>query len=413
MRSVLNISKHDTIGRRFNNLDAKDGFLSYGWNAKFACWSKRNASPDYVQQAVGGTNRLVTKALARIGRYSGNINGYYRNADAIRELPFYEQADLLHFHIVHEEYLSVKDWLRLANKKPVVWTWHDPYMLSGHCIYSMGCNGFETGCQVCPHLDYHFRVHRDRSARNLEEKRVVVQQIDPCVIVASEYMLDLVQRSVYRDFLRVRVLPFGVKSTVVLSQFEAKARLGIPERNVVVGFRAVYSDYKGIGLVRAALARLSSHYPDIPFTIITFQERGFCQGLSPNYQVIDAGWIDDDAINIYYGAMDFFLMPSRAEAFGLMAIEAMAAGACPIVTYGTALPELVDAPLHSICTEHEPERFAQEFETAVFERRHHDARRAARQAYAAERYNLDNFCKCLSALYDEEYEHHHLVRRAA
>lgn len=413
MRSVLNISKHDTVGRRFNNLDAREGFAAHGWSAKFACWSDRQGPSDDVQQATGNANRLITKALAKLGRYTGNVNGYYRNAEAIRQLPFYQQADLLHFHIVHEEYLSVKDWLRLSHGKPVVWTWHDPYMLSGHCIYSLGCNGFETGCRACPHLDYHFRVHRDRSARNLEEKRAAVRKIDPLVIVASEYMLDLIQRSVYRDFIRTRVLPFGVKSSNARSQSAAKARLGIPEVNVVVGFRAVHSDYKGIGLVKAALERLSSNYPNIPFTIITFQEKGFCQGLSPGYQVIDAGWIGDEEIETYYSAMDFFLMPSRAEAFGLMAIEAMAAGACPVVTYGTALPELVDAPMHSICTEHDPERFAQAFETAVFEQKHHHARRKARQAYAAERYNLDHFCKSLAALYDEEHEHHHLVRRTS
>lgn len=413
MRLALNISKHDTIGRRFNNLDARDGFAPYGWNARFACWTERKGPADSVQQALGDPSRLGTRALAKLGRYTGNINGWHRNSGAITRLPFYQQADVLHFHIVHEEYLSVKDWLRIAGGKPVVWTWHDPYMLNGHCIYSLGCNGFETGCQACPHLDYHFRVHRDRCARNLDEKRAAVKQMDPLVIVASEYMQDLVQRSVYRDFLRTRILPFGVKSTRSQLQQQAKQQLGIPDNHIVVGFRAVHSDYKGIQLVRAALQRLSTKYPNTPLTVITFQEKGFCEGLSPNFQILDAGWIGDEAIESYYAAMDFFLMPSRAEAFGLMAIEAMSAGACPMVTYGTALPELVDAPLHGICSEHDPQAFAQAFEAAIFEHKHHAARRQARQAYAAERYNLDQFCKNLTALYDEEYEHYHRIRRTA
>lgn len=413
MRLVLNISKHDTIGRRFNNLDAREGFNPYGWNARFACWTERQGPPEVVQQALGDPSRRLTRALAKLGRYSGNINGYYRNAGAITALPFHQQADLLHFHIVHEEYLSVHDWVRIAAGKPVVWTWHDPYMLNGHCIYSLGCKGFETGCQSCDHLDYHFRVHRDRCARNLEEKRAVVKQIDPLVIVASDYMQDLVRHSVYRDFVRTRVLPFGVREVNTLSPAVARERLGIPQHNIVVGFRAVYSDYKGINLVRAALQRLSSRYPNTPLTVITFQEKGFCQGLSPQFQIIDAGWIGDEAIEAYYAAMDFFLMPSRAEAFGMMAIEAMAAGACPLVTYGTALPELVDAPLHGLCSAHTEEAYAQIFETAVFEHKHHAARRRARQAYAAERYNLDLFCQRLASIYDEEYEHHHRVRRAA
>ena len=412
MRLALNISKHDTVGRRFNNLDARDGFTTYGWNARFACWSERKGPADAVQQAIGDPNRLSTRILAKVGRYTGNINGYYRNSAAITDLPFYQQADVLHFHIVHEEYLSVQDWLRIASGKPVVWTWHDPYMLNGHCIYSLGCRGFESGCQSCPHLDYHFQVKRDRCARNLEEKRLAVKQMDPLVVVASEYMQDLVQRSVYRDFLRTRVLPFGVKSGTTLSQQAAKEQLGIPEHHIVVGFRAVYSDYKGIALVRAALERLSSNYPDTSLTVITFQEKGFCEGLSAKFQIIDAGWIGDEAIEDYYSAMDFFLMPSKAEAFGLMAIEAMAAGACPIVTYGTALPELVDAPMHGICSAHDPKAYAETFETAIFEHNHHRARRSARQTYAAKHYNLDQFCKSLAAVYDEEYEHYHRIRRS-
>lgn len=413
MRLALNISKHDTVGRRFNNLDARDGFEAFGWNARFACWTERKGPAEVVQQAQGNVSRLGTRVLAKLGRYTGNINGYYRNSAAITGLPFYQQADVLHFHIVHEEYLSVQDWVRIASGKPVVWTWHDPYMLNGHCIYSLGCDGFETGCQVCPHLDYHFRVHRDRCARNLEEKRAVVKRINPLVILASEHMQELVQRSVYREFLRTRVVPFGVKPVDTISQQSAKEHLGIPGDHIVVGFRAVHSDYKGIALVRAALARLSANYPDTPLSVITFQEKGFCDGISPKFHIIDAGWISDEAIEAYYAAMDFFLMPSKAEAFGLMAIEAMAAGACPIVTYGTALPELVDAPLHAICSEHDPHAYAEAFETAVFEHKHHGRRRQARQAYAAEHYNLEQFCKSLAALYDEEYEHHHLVRRTA
>jgi hypothetical protein len=92
-----------------------------------------------------------------------------------------------------------------------------------------GCSGFESGCIRCPNLHYHFPIKRDRSARNLEEKLAVVK-LDPMVIVASEYMRELVARSVYEKQIRIRVVPFGVEMGSGLSQADAKRALGIPGR---------------------------------------------------------------------------------------------------------------------------------------------------------------------------------------
>jgi hypothetical protein len=76
----------------------------------------------------------ITPLLSDLARRTGNLNGYYRNASAITNLDFYRAADLLHYHIVHEEFLSVRDWVEIAADKPLCLTWHDPYMLSGQCI---------------------------------------------------------------------------------------------------------------------------------------------------------------------------------------------------------------------------------------------------------------------------------------
>jgi glycosyltransferase involved in cell wall biosynthesis len=45
-----------------------------------------------------------------------------------------------------------------------------------------------------------------------------------------------------------------------------------------------------------------------------------------------------------FSACDVFLMPSLAEAFGLMALEAMAAGRPVVCFEGTALPAVTHAP---------------------------------------------------------------------
>jgi glycosyltransferase involved in cell wall biosynthesis len=57
------------------------------------------------------------------------------------------------------------------------------------------------------------------------------------------------------------------------------------------------------------------------------------------------GWVEDPALYArILSASDVLLMPSTAEAFGLMALEAMAAGR-PVVSFeGTAIPFVTHAP---------------------------------------------------------------------
>ena len=53
------------------------------------------------------------------------------------------------------------------------------------------------------------------------------------------------------------------------------------------------------------------------------------------------GWIPHEEVPAYYEACDAVIMPSRWEAFGLVAIEAMKYGKPVIVSNRGALPELV------------------------------------------------------------------------
>jgi glycosyltransferase involved in cell wall biosynthesis len=400
--TVTNISKHDTASRRYNNYDARDGLLRNGIDSKFLSWTPALGDPTYSQQVHSERGRSLTPFLAKLGRKTGNINGYYRNANAFIDQPFYQEADLLHFHIVHDAFLSIHDWLKIAKNKPVVWTWHDPYMLHGHCIYSLDCNLYETGCQKCPHLDYYFPIERDRSAKNLQEKIAAIKKIDPLVIVASEHMRELVERSRYPANMRITQIPFGIDLPITLSQDEAKAALGIPLENTVIGFRAIPSPFKGVDLILSALHELSRRYPKLPVTIIIFEHTDYCKELSSHWQIIDAGWVHGREIASYYSAMDYFLMPSRAEAFGMMGIESMAAGAIPLVTYGTALSGLVAAPELGMAAQHTHEDFFNLLEQVIMSKRSNlDLRRRCIE-FAKKHYSLEHFCKNMAVAYEEE-----------
>lgn len=403
-RRVLNISKNDAIGRRFNNLDAGPRLEQFGWHAQNCCWTERCGPPERSVRIPGSFNRRITRILGKLGAVTGNLDGYYRNAGSIKSLPQYREADLLHFHIVHEKWLSLHDLRSLARNKPVVWTWHDPYMTTGHCIHSMGCPGFESGCPRCPHLDYYMPILRDRSRENLAEKLDTVRKIDPLVIIASNYMKELIGRSVYGNSIRTKIIPFGIEFGMPPALDEAKQRLGIDKNHVVFGFRADYSAFKGAALIVEAFTHMAAQ-DNLPVTVIAFHEKGMCRAFSDKIKVVETGWVGDGKIQDYYAAMDYFLMPSKAESFGLMAVESLAAGVCPIVTYGTALPELINAPVHGIAVEHTALAVQNAILSAIKDVNSRRMARNQRIDFANTAYGIGRFCRELAGAYDEEIEY--------
>jgi glycosyltransferase involved in cell wall biosynthesis len=159
-------------------------------------------------------------------------------------------------------------------------------------------------------------------------------------------MLDMVQRSpLTTHFKNVHLIPFGLDTRAFLpddAKQNSRRRLGIETDNLVLLLRASSWETKGLTHVIEALGQKP---PSRPTTVLTLDERGLLKALAPEYRVIDLGWVNDDELYaIAFNACDVFLMPSLAESFGLMAVDAMAAGR-PVLSFeGTALPATTHAP---------------------------------------------------------------------
>lgn len=147
-----------------------------------------------------------------------------------------------------------------------------------------------------------------------------------------------------RMHLRSRhyLIPFGVDSRIFrpVSKSAAKETIGVPDDVLAIGLRSVASPYKGLSDAKYVVGRLVD--AGYRIALLTVDQIGHFDDMKSDLPVIDLGWIADERqLSIAYNAADVFLMPSKAEAFGVMAVEAMACGT-PVVCYeGTALPETV------------------------------------------------------------------------
>jgi glycosyltransferase involved in cell wall biosynthesis len=170
--------------------------------------------------------------------------------------------------------------------------------------------------------------------------------MDVDVILASQHTFDMALRSpLTSHFEHVHRIPYGVSSAAYLpdsEKSESRRQFGIPENDFVLALRSTKNEFKGVPEIVEALAAMR---PERPTTLLTVDTPHLLDALSPDYNIVDLGWVADRSQHArFLSACDVFLMPSNAEAFGLMAVEAMAAGRPVVCFEGTSLPEVTFSP---------------------------------------------------------------------
>lgn len=343
---VVQINSSDLVGSRFNGFDVRDLLAADGINSHHLVWNKLSDGGSSTLFFDVPGSRTFTRALGRLERAMSIHSRLQMNSFSLPLHRAFRDADVAHYHIVHDGYFGLDALPVLSRMKPTIWTWHDPWPMTGHCIYPLDCRRWQIGCGECPKLDLPFSMRRDRTAQDFQWKQKLLRKMNVDIVVASNHMRDMVAISPIGNKKRVHVIPFGIDLKKFSSEGSdaARRRLGILSNRIVIGLRAFpASPFKGFEFVVEALRRLGKS--NVPITLLTTHDKGQLNEFIGTHQVIDLGWINDENVILdTFKAADFFVMPSTAEAFGMMAIEAMACSKPVIVFEGTSLPEVTHAP---------------------------------------------------------------------
>jgi glycosyltransferase involved in cell wall biosynthesis len=283
---------------------------------------------------------------------SNDLNTFaydFEAKDSTKELlkrKIFLDADIVHLHLVHN-ILDINYLPIISRLKPTVITLHDPFFLGGHCVHHFDCTKWQTHCVDCPYLSELFPLDHDYSALNFELKKQAVQNSSVTVIVASEWLEKQVKQSPIWQDKKIYLLPFGINQELFRSRdiHSARKDLNLPEEGIVLFFQSDSGSYMGLDIIKRTLSELRN--PE-QITIITVGEKGGLDEFSNKYKIVEYGWINDDKLLVcLHQACDLFLMPSRQETFGMMAIEAMSCGkiVLAIKAEGSALPEVVNSPV--------------------------------------------------------------------
>jgi glycosyltransferase involved in cell wall biosynthesis len=410
--NILQISCTDLLGSRFNGRDLNTYFRQLGHDAQQCVWHK-DGNDQFTwrlsQKLYRGMFYIVRDLLNHL---ISQIEGKLSIQSLLYPWPIqllfdkrFLTSDIVHYHLLHNGYFSLLAMPKLTSLKPSVWTIHDPWLMTGHCVHPFTCELWKDGCGECPDLKTYMPMRFDHTRFMFEIKRRILAKSSVDIIVASRFMLEMAKKSFIFANHRIHYIPFGVDTTIFkqMALTGLRTKHNIDPNNLVISFRETNIEYKGLTYIKEALRRVSLKAYATPITLLTVNQKGLLKEFEDKFQIVELGVVTDELVMAeFYNCSDMFLMPSTAEAFGMMAIEAMACGIPVIAFEGTSLPEVIFAPAGGVCV---PMKDSDALYASIDRLLKNPEKRKAigDEAFRLSRihYNFEDHAKKILALYEE------------
>jgi len=145
------------------------------------------------------STRLTARPIAALNQVSYSLRGKDTNLQSPKSRAEFRNrlrsADVVHLHIIHSYFIGIDTLVDelLAAGKPVVWTLHDQWAMTGRCAQPGDCRLWASGCQVCPSLTAYPPAKIDRAARRWSERRDSIERLRkgvPTALVACANWLQ-------------------------------------------------------------------------------------------------------------------------------------------------------------------------------------------------------------------------------
>lgn len=246
-------------------------------------------------------------------------------------------ADLVHLHNFVGNYATVESLAFLALRKPVVWTFHGFWGITGGCVHPKECERYLESCGSCPHLGEWPLTQVDHTADQLMLKLNLLLPAPLQIIAPSHYVADRVRMSKVGRNWKVHHIPNGVDTKQFRSDFKqdeylrCSLGLNIEGRVILVASRNFRDPEKGFTTIRDALSTVP--LAGVQILLVGENSEWALSQLSGNLSCVSLGYVSSrNLLARCMEASDIFLFASAAENFPCIILEAMAAGCCVVAT---------------------------------------------------------------------------------
>ena len=238
---------------------------------------------------------------------------------------------------------------------PVVWTVHDCWLITGHCINfdRISCEKWKTCCHSCPLVRDYPKSLIDRSRRNYEKKKNILGKVKNITYVTPSIWLSNILKESFLSNQHIITIQNGIDLDMFRpKKSKLREMLKLEGKKVILFVASVWNDMKGLGIIKQLSRIVSSEY----ILVVIGEHSDNIVGDN----VLSFRRTDDiEKLVEWYSTADVFVNPTLGDNFPTVNIEALACGT-PVVTNMTGgSPEIVGDDCGRICKSRTPEELYQ------------------------------------------------------
>lgn len=306
--------------------------------------NQKSGNRSYVQKVGSRFNLYFEKLLfwfsekSKKTRFSFSTNTFGVN---IARHPSIRSADIIHIHWVNQGFLSLSQIDQILSlNKPVFWTFHDMWPMTGGCHHSRGCELYIENCGNC--VQFLKRPGENDLSRQILTHKLGWKGREKLYIVSiSEWMT----RKIRKSRLFANNIVYSIANPVDTSIFhsndtsEAK-KVGVV--NILVVSATVDNDFKGFDMLVDLCKVLNQKYPDkFHLNLVGKISEASLKLISLPFTAIGS-ITDEKEMARIYRKNDLLLSTSPDESFSYTCLEALSCGT-PIIAYDTgAIAEFIN-----------------------------------------------------------------------
>lgn len=240
--------------------------------------------------------------------------------------------DIIHLHWINKGFINIKTLSEI--KKPIIWTCHDLWPVSGGCHLSLGCTNFKTNCGNC-----HFLKHPsndDLSAKIWQFKNQIYENLNLTFISPSEWMNKNIDESSLGKAHPHYTINNGIDTSIFkYSNTRTKNKF-------VIGFVAANLNDKNKALYRLIEAiNLLPNKESYRLLLVGNQKEDFNFQIPIEYQIV-SNINKKELIAEFYSEMDVLINTSSIETFPTILMEAYSCGTPCLGFKIGGIPEIIN-----------------------------------------------------------------------